>query len=255
MRFEVQRQDPLTLDAHEPLSSMHVLSPYVWTENGRFEIAVRAVNRSDNPNEKVARVYHGCGDDGLHFVMDREPILPPGPDAIDAGGCEDPSVVSNGQYRVFYSGYNPVRREARLLLASGPSIHSLTKNGPVFPETTYSNTKEATVIELADRSWRLFFEYAKSDHSLIGLATSTALTGPWAFEDFPLQPRARNWDAWHLSPGPIVTLGSVTGYVLQRRHQRGALENWLARVGYGLPVDSCPFGRLHCRTRPRYWER
>src|SRR2546428_12876864 len=108
MHFTIVRLNDITLDAPEPLASMYHLSPYVWTQDGDYELALRAVNRSDDPSQKVARIYHGSGKDGRQFVMDGEPIIAAGPDHDDSGGCEDPSVIRDGGgYHVFYSGYNP----------------------------------------------------------------------------------------------------------------------------------------------------
>jgi hypothetical protein len=48
--------------------------------------------------------------------VDDEPVLPPGPDADDGGGCEDPTVVGDERgCAVFYSGWNPETEEGRLL--------------------------------------------------------------------------------------------------------------------------------------------
>jgi len=52
---------------------MYVLGPYVWREEGTYHLLGGAVNHADDPRQKVARIYHGQGDDGPRFVMDREP--------------------------------------------------------------------------------------------------------------------------------------------------------------------------------------
>jgi beta-1,2-mannobiose phosphorylase / 1,2-beta-oligomannan phosphorylase len=208
-RCEVRDRRPLTLEAREPLASMYVLSPYVWSQATSFEIALRAVNHSNDPDKKVARVYHGRSRDGLHFKMDREPILTPGPHHQDAGGCEDPSVVlDGGDYILYYSGYDPIRREASLLWAHGRSLDTLVKQGAVLPGAAYRQTKEATPLELSDRSWCLFFEYALDERSMIGMARASTPTGPWTTMEFPLTARPGHWDAWHLSPGPVVQTSS-----------------------------------------------
>ena len=234
MHIDIQGADELTLDAREPLASMYVLSPYVWREDHRLEIAVRAVNRSNDPLEKFALIYHGVSDDGLTFRMDDEPILAPGPDDIDIGGCEDPSVVKHDGYRVFYSGYNPVRSETRLLVAAGESLHALTKRGDVFPEGGFANTKEATVVRAPDNSWRIFFEYAAEERSKIGVGRSSELSGPWTLSGFSLHARRGSWDDWHLSPGPVVRLPSRRSVMFYN----GASKKPAWRIGWAeLDVD------------------
>src|SRR5437588_1949973 len=153
MDLTIVHVDEITLDASEPLARMYHLSPYVWTEGEQYELALRAVNRSDDPSQKVARIYHGSGNDGRHFVMDEEPIIAAGPDDADAGGCEDPSVVRDRGYHVFYSGYNPKSGETTMHVAVGRSIHRLEKRGQVLSGTRYRNAKEAALFQAADGSW------------------------------------------------------------------------------------------------------
>lgn len=76
-RFNVEKIEPLSLESVPPLSEMYTLSPYIWREKGKFSLLLRAVPHSENPAEKIARVYAGYSDDGLRFAMDAQPIIAP----------------------------------------------------------------------------------------------------------------------------------------------------------------------------------
>ena len=205
--FRVDKIEPLTLQCGPPLSEMYTLSPFVWREAGRYALFLRAVPRSDNPSEKIARIYGGASDDGLCFAMDAEPILAPGPGPEDRNGCEDPTVVvTNGGLFVYYSGWNEADKRGQLLLAAGPDRRTLTKQGVRLPPTAgYDNPKEAEIVRVADGSWRLFFEYAADGASKIGLASASAVDGPWTIIPSPVEARPGGWDGWHLSPGPVLS--------------------------------------------------
>lgn len=209
-RYEVGEPEPLVLTAGPALSAMFVLSPFVWREGPRWRLAVRAVPHSERPEEKVSRVHLGTSEDGLHFRMDDEPVLPPGPDPDDRDGCEDPTVVGHDMgCAVFYSGWNQEAEEGRLLWAwSRGDVADVDKRGRVLPEPNrYINTKETALIRAADGSWRMFFEYADG-RSLIGVAEAPSLDGPWAPQTDPFGTRENSWDSWHLSPGPIIKAGT-----------------------------------------------
>lgn len=206
-RFNVEKIEPLSLESVPPLSEMYTLSPYIWREKGKFALLLRAVPHSENPAEKIARVYAGYSDDGLRFAMDAQPIIAPGPGAEDRDGCEDPTVVvtDSGTF-VYYSGWNEAEQCGRLLLATGHDCRELTKRGVILPPTPgYANPKEATVIQVMDGTWRLFFEYAADEASKIGLASAPAVDGPWTMQESPFAARPDVWDSWHLSPGPILS--------------------------------------------------
>src|SRR5262249_4269255 len=103
--ISVEAIEPLTFDRAPPLSAMDVLSPCVWQEEDGYQVLLRAVNHADDPANKIARIYHGHGHDGLRFRMDAQPVIAPSIDASadDAGGCEDPSVARyGGRYHVCY---------------------------------------------------------------------------------------------------------------------------------------------------------
>src|SRR5207247_1179420 len=187
-----------------------VLSPYVWREDGNYLIALRAVNHSENAKEKVARIYFGKSGDGLTFQMDDEPNIAPGaPSEDDDGGCEDPTVLRDGgKYYVFYTGWNREREQARLLLAVGDDLAKLQKSGRVFPDgDEYRNTKEATLVRVGDE-WLMFYECSDGERSLIGMAQSSGLNGPWRRRQSICDVRKGKWDGYHLSTGPVAFEGS-----------------------------------------------
>ncbi len=205
-KFTVARYDELVTERGYPLSTFFVLSPCVWKEHGRYHVLVRAVNRSEEAAEKVARIFYGAGDSALRFTMDASPAIAPGPQEDDKDGAEDPTLASSdGTYYVFYSGWNQSKREGHLLLASGRDIRHLTKQGRVLGDTGFRNAKEATIVKAADGNWRLFFEFAEDDRSKIGCATAASLAGPWTCGQEPFRYRDGAWDSWHLSPGPVIT--------------------------------------------------
>ena len=154
---------------------MYTLSPFVWKDGGRWEVLVRAVpRRDDQPTLKVSSAYYGTSKDGLHFVMDDAPAIAPGPDAEDLNGCEDPTAATwNGTYYVYYTGWNQSKGQGNLLLASGPDPRHLVKRGVSLAATSaVDNPKEATIVAVADGTWRLFFEYAEGGASKIGIASA-----------------------------------------------------------------------------------
>jgi len=243
--FTIGSTEDLALERTKPLSDFYVLSPCVWREDSTYHLLVRAVNRSKIASEKVARIYHGVGKTPTHFAMDQEPAIAPGPEASDRDGCEDPTVVTvDGIYYVFYSGWNQAQQRGELLLAAGPSIHRLEKQGPLFANPAqFRNAKEATVVRAADRSWRLFFEFAGDDRSQIGVASAQAINGPWKFEDQSIHARTDSWDNWHLSPGPISMQDSQRPVMLYNGADRDA--RW--RIGW-VAFDS-GFTRVVARSQ------
>jgi len=204
--FTVGKIEPLALDGSPSLTEIYTLSPFVWREKGRYALLLRVVPRSENPAEKIARIHAGYSDDGLYFAMDSQPIIAPGPEAEDRDGCEDPTViVTEGKTFVYYSGWNEADKCGQLLLASGEDSGDLQKRGVILPSADgYANPKEASVVQVMDGSWRLFFEYAADEASKIGLASAPAADGPWTLQPSPVEARPGRWDGWHLSPGPLL---------------------------------------------------
>jgi predicted GH43/DUF377 family glycosyl hydrolase len=210
MAFAVTNIEALQIDSRPPLRDMYKLSPFVWQTQRRYEIFIRAVPRSDNPAEKIARIYHGSSRDGLRFEMSDEPAISPGPEEHDIDGCEDPTLaIVDGTYYVYYTGWNERRKCGQLLLASGRGPEHLEKRGVALPSVSgCENPKEATIVQAADGSWRLFFEFARDDASKIGVARSDGVAGPWEVCDLPFDSRTGTWDDWHLSTGPICENGA-----------------------------------------------
>lgn len=210
--FEVAAIESVTLARTNRLVNMYVLSPFVWRADGHYHLLLRCVpRRDDEPRLKMAEIWYGVSDDGLHFVMDEAPVIFPGPDLADLDGCEDPTVLVDGDLiRVWYTGYNEREQTGRLMLARGPGIGHLAKAGVVLHAhpPRFANPKEASVVPVGD-GWRMFFEFARDEASLIGRADAADLDGVWQDpQDAPLAPRADVWDSWHLSPGPVIGVGS-----------------------------------------------
>lgn len=215
---------------------MYQLSPFVWRTAQQYDLLVRAVPHSDNPAEKIARVYHGSSNDGIHFRMDDEPAIAPGPDENDLDGCEDPTLaVVDGTYYVYYTGWNERRKRGQLLLAAGPAIQHLAKRGVALASASdCENPKEATIVQAADGTWRLFFEYARGGASKIGVAFSDSVSGPWRALNPPFDSRETYWDDWHLSTGPICNANGGTPVMFYNGASRKA--EW--RIGW-VAFDEC----------------
>ena len=246
--FAVEKVDTVTLDAAEPdglLAGHDLMSPYVWKENGEYCLLVRVLKNPLEPNDNTGEIYAGTCAEGVDFTMERTPVMAPGPDFVDAGGVEDPTLIltRDCEKMIFYTGVDGKREQGSLLLASGPSLNQLTKREVMLkaPEGE-GNIKEATVAKGADGRYRLFYEYAKDNASRVGLALSDSLEGPWEFTDDPFPIRGESWDNWHLSTGPIVEQhghGPVMFY-------NGATEDARWRIGwiafdenYTRVVDRC----------------
>lgn len=199
--------EAMTLEAMPPLSEMYTLSSFVWRKTEKWEVLLRAVpRRDDRPALKIARVYYGHSQDGLHFAMHTDPALAPGPGAEDCDGCEDPTVaIDNGTHYVYYSGWNEQTKQGILLLATGPDGAHLEKQGVRLVSTPQqANPKEATIARAPDGTWRLFYEFAAQDASQIGLASAPTVDGPWTVQAPLFHARAGQWDGWHLSTGPLL---------------------------------------------------
>ncbi|MGH7706783.1 MAG: hypothetical protein ACREM6_02465 [Vulcanimicrobiaceae bacterium] len=207
--FRLARLDEVTFGCSRELAAMYKLSPFVWRGSGGCELLLRVVNYSDDPSQKVARIHYGSSDDGLHFALDETPAIAPGadvPDSYDSGGCEDPTIaLVDATYYVYYSGWNEHLKRGELLLASGPDLRQLAKRGIALASSAQvRNPKEATIVRVADGSWRLFFEYAEDQRSKIGLARAPQVDGPWEVLAPLFDARPESWDSWHLSTGPIL---------------------------------------------------
>jgi predicted GH43/DUF377 family glycosyl hydrolase len=229
--FNVETKEALVLDAVAPLSDHNLMSPFVWEEpSGDLAIMVRAVPKVVSPDGNTGQIYYGVSTDGLTFRMDECPVIAPGPGPLDIGGCEDPTVVvENGQYVVYYTGVDATRSSGQMLYATGPDPRHLEKKGVALASSkTEGNTKEATVERTADGRWRLFYEYADYDASLVGLALGDGVAGPWVEQPAPFEPRTDSWDNWHLSTGPLLTRDENMPVMFYN----GATEDARWRIGW-----------------------
>jgi beta-1,2-mannobiose phosphorylase / 1,2-beta-oligomannan phosphorylase len=205
--YVVEQVDAVWLIAGEPLKSMAWMSPYVWPgKDGKLWMMMRGVPDPLDYEDPTGLIWCGWSDDGLTFTMDPTPVITPGPESIDFGGVEDPTVIqTDNGVMVFYTGVRSYRRQGSMLLAIGPDPYNLTKREIVLkaPEGE-GNFKEATLLQSPDKGWRLFYEYASDDASRIGVARSERLDGEWTSMEDIVPVREDSWDNWHLSPGPIV---------------------------------------------------
>ena len=230
MAFAVTSIDRLIVRSEPPLREMYKLSPFVWRERNEYHVLIRAVPHVDNPAEKVARIYHGRSTDGIAFEMDAQPAISPGRSNDDNGGCEDPSVaIVDGTYYVYYTGWNEAEKCGQLMLATGSTPSQFEKHGVALPSTPeQQNPKEATIVQAADGSWRLFYEFATDGASRIGVATGTSVAGPWRVLDLPFKARTADWDSWHLSTGPFCNPHSGESVMFYNGSGRDA--DW--RIGW-----------------------
>lgn len=199
--FEVLVVEPIRLTGAASLGGKKLMSPYVWEQApGRFSMLLRVV---DDDADTTGTLWSATGD-GLNFTLAERPTIQPGPEEVDIGGCEDPTLVHvGGDCLVYYTGVSS-DGTAQLLYATGPTIAELRKCGVAHASTASDrNTKEAAVERRGDR-WVLLFEYSRDGHSRIGLATSVDPAGPWEEEHDPFRSRPGAWDGWHLSTGPLL---------------------------------------------------
>ncbi|MET3980965.1 putative GH43/DUF377 family glycosyl hydrolase [Mucilaginibacter sp. UYP25] len=206
MKYKVIKNEKLKLKCSSPLSGMYQLSPFVWEEGGGYRILMRAVNTSEDATQKVARIYSGTSKNGLDFHMSDGPVIAPSTKSYDKDGCEDPTVVCVGKkYLVYYTGWNQTKMEGQLILATGKTLDELAFSVTAIPsKTPYINPKEATVTQLKNGKWFLLFEYANEKRSKLGVAGIKNAKGPWKIKGEYLPAVKDSWDAYHLSPGPVV---------------------------------------------------
>lgn len=206
--FNVERLEKVTLEGPPGLTARVFMSPYVWAaHDGGYELLIRARPAADAEQTDTGVIWYGRSTDGRHFVMADEPAITPGPEAIDSGGCEDPTPIclADGSYVVYYTGVLDDFATGQMLYAAGPSIDRLEKKGVALASSkSKGNTKEATVMLTADGQWRLFYEYALENASLIGLAHGPSVAGPWEEKTPAFGPREDSWDNWHMSTGPML---------------------------------------------------
>lgn len=177
------------------------MSPYVWRHpTGEYLMLFRVVG---DRQASTGSLWLARGN-GLTFTLDSAPVLTPGPEPYDIGGCEDPTVVHTGDdCLVYYTGID-AEGVAQLCWAEGADIGSLKKRGVAHASTASDrNTKEAAVEQTLDH-WLLLFEYSRDGHSRIGRAEASRPNGPWRETPDPVKARSGQWDNWHLSTGPLL---------------------------------------------------
>jgi predicted GH43/DUF377 family glycosyl hydrolase len=212
LAFAVVALDDVTLDISQPdglLAGYDLMSPYVWTDDKGCHLLVRVLPNPLKPGDPTGVIYRGDSRDHLHFTMESEPAIAPGPGDDDAAGVEDPTVViaEHHELLVYYTGVHGDPLQGRMMVARGEDLHSLKKERVALEAPPgEGNIKEATVARGADGRWRLFYEYAKDHASRIGMAIGDTPDGPWQVVDDPFTIRDEMWDNWHLSTGPIVAL-------------------------------------------------
>lgn len=243
--FEAEAIETVSIHATGELARRDVMSPYVWQQDdGTFAMLVRGVPKGGDYKADTGQVWYGTSPDGLSFTMHDAPVLAPGLDDLDIGGVEDPTlVIEKGQWLVYYTGVDAAHASGQMLYATGTGPFDLVKQGVALASSkTEGNTKEPTVNRTKDGHWRLFYEYAAHDASLIGLAIGDGEAGPWHEMPQPFAPRPETWDAWHLSTGPLYT-GDKDRPVM---FYNGATQNAHWRIGwvafnhdYSQVVDRC----------------
>lgn len=207
--FNVEKIEPVILHGPDAVTQRDLMSPYVWKadKGEEYRMMARAVPKMGDEAD-TGMIWYATSEDGLIFTATDAPIIVPGKDGEDAGGCEDPTVVQlpDGSYVVYYTGVDSSRTHGEMLYATGPDIDRLTKRGVAMASTpSQGNVKEATVDRTKKGRWRMFYEYAADEASLVGLAIGPDVDGPWTHQSQPFAPRQRSWDNFHLSTGPLLT--------------------------------------------------
>ena len=224
--YVVEALDAVRLAPGSPVEGMSLMSPFAWIEDGRVRMMLRVVPPDGDP---TGVIWTADSDDGLTFTVRPKPSITPGPDADDAKGCEDPTVVRhNGDYLVFFTGVDKTGQGC-LKIATGHDLETMTKVEAALkaPEGE-GNIKEATLARVADDSWVLFYEYAQADASRIGCARGPSPRGPWTVVDDPFTVRDDSWDRWHLSTGPVEVLPGCEPVMFYN----GATEDARWRIGW-----------------------
>lgn len=242
--FAVERIETITLLGGGELATRDLMSPYVWqSEDAVYGIMVRGVPKGRDYSSDTGKIWYGEGSDGLTFAMRDEPILAPDAQGLDAGGCEDPTlVIHDGRWSIYYTGVDAGHACGQMLYAEGNGPNDLVKLGIALASSkTAGNTKEATVNRSKDGGWRLFYEYARDDASLIGLAIGAGVAGPWHEQPQPFAPRPGGWDSWHLSPGPMLTHDRDYPVMFYN----GATHDAQWRIGW--VVFDCDYSRIVAR--------
>jgi len=207
--YVVEQLDTVKTTADPLVNDMDLMSPFVWKEADTYHMLVRAVPRLSGPATPTGIIYAASSLDGITFAIEPGLAIGPGVDAVDAGGCEDPTVLlqASGRYLVYYTGVDAPHLQGAMILASGRDLSALVKQRLVLKAPPgEGNIKEATLAQIGSDDWRLFYEYAANDASRIGMASGPTAEGPWTTLSDPFGIREDSWDNWHLSTGPIIQI-------------------------------------------------
>ena len=186
--FDLMSIEPVTVECPKELLGQYLMSPFVWRlrDGSGLGVLLRGVPRA-KPGEVTGRIWYGrCDASGSRFEVDDKPLHLPGTGILDAGGCEDPTVVPTDQdCMVYYTGVDPTGA-AQMLCADGPDIRSLSKRGMALASSRAErNTKEASVDRTIAGRWRLLYEYARHGRSRIWSARGPGPHGPREERDDP----------------------------------------------------------------------
>jgi predicted GH43/DUF377 family glycosyl hydrolase len=242
--FNVERIEAVTVEGPAEIGKSALMSPYVWLrDGGGYGLLLRVVPPAGTQPLSTGSIWYGESEDGRHFVLDAKPALAPG-DPLDAGGCEDPTLVLlPDRALVYYTGVGTDGTTGQLLLAEGPDVRHLGKTSVALASSKgEGNTKEATIDRTPEDHWRLFYEYAHGAASLIGMATGEGPLGPWTEQPHPFGPREDAWDSWHLSTGPLLTTDKERPVMFYNGATRDARWRigWVAfDAEYSKVVDRC----------------
>lgn len=226
----LQRIEAVTLAGPTILRQSEQMAPYVWRlADGRLGMMARIVPDPNSGDDCTGRLWYGESDDGLAFTMDDAPLLVPDAGGLDAGGCEDPTVVlTPDELVVYYSGVD-ADGKGSLLWASGPDVRRLEKRGIAVEEGVDEENPKEAEIAYWDGRWMLSYEYAKDDASVLGLAEGDGPDGPWRKFPAQLTSREDSWDSCHLSTGPAI-VGERHGLLFYNGADKNAVWGigWMA---------------------------
>lgn len=114
-------------------------NPGAVVADGRIAVIFRAEdNSATGIGKRTSRLGLAYSKDGLHMVIQPEPVLYPSDDEwkdIDwPGGCEDPriAVTEDGLYVMMYTSWN--RKVPRLSVATSRDLVHWTKHGTAFAD-------------------------------------------------------------------------------------------------------------------------
>ena len=126
--------------------SAEVLNPTAIKEDGVTHLIYRAVKKPNFSCLGHAEVRNG------EILRYNEPLLSPTED-YERKGIEDPRITKiDGTYYILYTAWDG--QNARIALASGPSINELTKQGIISPNITMKKAIEVVGSERYREIWK-----------------------------------------------------------------------------------------------------